>query len=181
MASLSCHIFNKLSQHNDRDSHRRTSNRFQLLADMPDNDLDGAAVDAPKKRSSRTAPRSQARRKYAKRSALVNHENVAEAIEIAHSQIPLASRNGSSATHVLNSLGDEDYYESWQETIVASYDPHLEVMLPGDLTLDNLPRPVPAFTVRTKTKSTKRERPAVVDDDDWDLVSNASDESFCMV
>ncbi|CAI4218087.1 unnamed protein product [Parascedosporium putredinis] len=148
MTSLSCHIF-KLSQHNDRDSPRRTSNRFQLLADMPDNDLDGGAVDAPKKqRSSRTAPE--------------------------------AKRAGNTPSGP-RYLGDEDYYESWQETIVASYDPHLEVMLPGDLTLDNLPRPVPAFTVRTKTKSTKRERPVVVDDDDWDLVSNASDESFCMV
>ena len=185
MSPLASHSFSLCNQ-TSRDSQRRSSNRFQLLADMPENDVSDATAAAvsSKKRTSRNATRSHARRKYSKRASLGARENVYEAIEIAHSGVRLHNQHlaywnmhNRSGPLILESNEDG---EVWQE-YVTSYDPHLEIELPGDLTLDNLPRPVPPFSVKVKTKSAKREKNVAPDDDDWDLVSNASDESFCMV
>ena len=143
------------------------------------------AADIPsKKRTSRNTPRGHARRKYAKRATLGARANLAEGIDIAHSEVPLPSEHrhvrSRGPTLLLDSDEEADVYEMSQETVV-SYDPHVEAMLPGDLTLDNLPRPSPPFTVRVKPKPVKREKHVVLDDDDWDVVSNASEESFYMV
>lgn len=185
MSPTTSHSF-YLNRHITRDTQRGSSNRFQLLADMPEHDSsnDAAAGVPSKKRTSRTAPRSHARRKYAKRASSGARANVVEGIDIAHSEIRLPAehvahpsmRNRGSAL----ALESDEVYELWQDN-VTSYDPHLQVMLPGDLTLNNLPRPSPPFTIRVKTKPAKREKHVALDDDDWDLVSNASDESFCMI
>lgn len=94
-----------------------------------------------------------------------------EAMDLAHSDLPLPwdreARRGRA--------GDGAAVDETPE----NYEPHLDVMLPGDITLDSIPRPSPPFVVRAKPRAAKRDKNAAMDD--WDMVSNASDESFCLV
>lgn len=99
-------------------------------------------------------------------------DKTSEAVALAHSDVPLPSDRRTKVDQAAG--GDEP----------ESYEPHLGVMLPGDITLDSIPRPSPPFVVTFRKARTRAAKASADDWDpgfDWDMVSNASEESFYMV
>ena len=99
---------------------------------------------------------------------------IREGIELAHSNAPVPAAGGQlqAEDDDVGSLSDGC------DAGMESYEPHLGVMIAEDLHLDNLPRDSPPFVVK---KSKRRVKKVDWTTWDWDVVSVATEESFCVV
>jgi hypothetical protein len=100
---------------------------------------------------------------------------IEEGIELAHSNAPVPLAGGQLQVE------DEDvgYLSDGWDNGMESYEPHLGVMIKGDLHLDNLPRESPPFVVKESKRRRKKTPEWTMWD--WDTVSVATEESFCIV
>jgi hypothetical protein len=107
--------------------------------------------------------------------AEVLQRDIAEGIELAHSNAPVPSAGGRPQVEDCDPGNLSDGWESGME----SYEPRLGVMIKGDLHLDNLPRESPPIVFKEAKRQRKRQPEWSVKD--WDIVSVATEDSFYLV